>query len=293
MKYYGYFNPTAAKKALKQGTRLVCTKDEDGYAYVSNGCVLYKLNPMDYDEIVRPMVGRDAGNWSVDSNGYHDGNNCDVCKYFTDTVAAADTAAEILRCPLTFTTPGKKATPVAGYYRADTDTVIFFNTDFPAAVIGATIKAADAIHPAIAYVSGGPVAILMPMRIDDKGMSRAIQAYFADTAENAADTTAQNAAEIERLRRELAAAQERAAELTAELNTLRAAQEEKPDAKSVIETLTARLSDLPGLSIIVKGSQTAAPIIWINGETRKYTAALKEYGALWSAKKQAYYIRVA
>ena len=50
---------------------------------------------------------------------------------------------------------------------------------------------------------------------------------------------------------------------------------------------------LAGVTTTIKGAQTAAPVVWLAGDTERHADAIKAAGAKWSNKKSAYYVRVA
>lgn len=54
-----------------------------------------------------------------------------------------------------------------------------------------------------------------------------------------------------------------------------------------------RFADLPGVTVTVKGAQTATPVVWISGNVQPNEAVLKQRGAKWSAKRAAWYYSVA
>lgn len=67
----------------------------------------------------------------------------------------------------------------------------------------------------------------------------------------------------------------------------------KPEPKTAAELIASRFADLAGVETTIKGAQTAAPVIWLTGDTKPHAEALKAAGAKWSGKRAAYYIRVA
>ena len=67
----------------------------------------------------------------------------------------------------------------------------------------------------------------------------------------------------------------------------------KPEPKAAAELIAARFSDLAGVTTTLKGAQTAAPVVWLAGDTERHADAIKAAGAKWSSKKSAYYVRVA
>lgn len=127
--------------------------------------------------------------------------------------------------------------------------------------------------------------------------ARAVKAYFAECDNDAT-------AEADKLRAELAQAQNelsavrgdlnRATNKIAELEAQQAAPAaEQPEPKTAAELIAARFADLAGVTTTIKGAQTAAPVVWLAGDTERHADAIKAAGAKWSNKKSAYYVRVA
>ena len=151
----------------------------------------------------------------------------------------------------------------------------------------------------MAYFGGDPFALVFPIKPGEND-TRAIRAYFTHPSET------------DKLRAELAQAQEEAAALRgdlyraaneidelktklAELHETKPEQpaEQKPEPKTAAEIIAARLDALDGVTTTIKGAQTATPVIWITGDTDRHADALTAAGAKWSNKKAAYYVRVA
>lgn len=383
-KYYGYFNPAAAAKVFKTADRYFCQITEDGSIYAGSGYVLFKLTPADYAAIVQPVACCDAGNWTIDKTGRHDGS-MNAAEIFTKSVKAAEHKTALQPCPLQVN-DGKKGAPLqAGFYNAEDDFSAFYNAAYIAAVgTGATIKAPNAMSAAIVYHNDEASALVMPIRPEPKA-SRAVKAYFTD---NNAQPAGDNAAEIATLRAELEAARRQiveankraeewmnardAAELEAatlrnnnsaeadelrgqlitrnaelleardeiaaqrdEINDLQAELAElaadnaeaarlvknaiadtkaqaaeyreqiaalqavqqqpdnKPEPKTAAELIAARFADMAGVTTTIKGAQTAAPVVWLAGDTTAHAKAIEAAGGKWSNKKSAYYVRVA
>ena len=114
------------------------------------------------------------------------------------------------------------------------------------------------------------------------------------------------------LRAELARSQEEAAALRGDL--YRAANEitelknklaeqhetksEQPAAETVepktaAEIIAARWAEGDGLTATIKGAATAAPVVWLAGDTKPHEKEIEAAGGKWSGKKNAYYFRVA
>lgn len=50
---------------------------------------------------------------------------------------------------------------------------------------------------------------------------------------------------------------------------------------------------MDGLTATIKGATTAAPVVWLSGDTKPHAKAIEADGGKWSGKKNAYYFRVA
>lgn len=118
--------------------------------------------------------------------------------------------------------------------------------------------------------------------------------------------------EADKLRADLAQSQEEAATLRGDL--YRAANEidelknklaelhetkmEQPAAEAVepktaAEIIAARWAEVDGLTATIKGATTAAPVVWLAGDTKPHEKEIEAAGGKWSGKKNAYYFRVA
>ena len=90
MKYTGNYTKDTAK-AIKAAEKLICTTTEDGAIYLCSGYWMYKMNPLEYATVAQPVTHCDAGNWTIDSNGKHDGNNgTNLLKIFEEAAKAAE-----------------------------------------------------------------------------------------------------------------------------------------------------------------------------------------------------------
>jgi len=56
--------------------------------------------------------------------------------------------------------------------------------------------------------------------------------------------------------------------------------------------LVEKLSALDGITATVKGAQTAAPVVWIDGNTDAHKTELEQIGARYSAKRSAWYVKI-
>ena len=114
------------------------------------------------------------------------------------------------------------------------------------------------------------------------------------------------------LRAELAQSQEEAAalrgdlyraaneidELKNKLAELHETKTEQPAAdavepKTAAEIIAARWAEVDGLTATIKGATTAAPVVWLAGDTKPHEKEIEAAGGKWSGKKNAYYFRVA
>ena len=117
---------------------------------------------------------------------------------------------------------------------------------------------------------------------------------------------------LDKLRAELVQAQEEAAALRgdlyraaneidelknklAELHETKTEQpaEQKPEPKTDAEIIAARWAEVDGLTATIKGATTAAPVVWLAGDTKPHEKEIESAGGKWSGKKNAYYFRVA
>ena len=212
--------------------------------------------------------------------------------------------APLARAP--FTVQAKKA-PAACYYNADADFAAIYDTKFIDALHPATqLRTTSAISAALAYINDEPFAVVMPIRAEPNA-ARAIRAFFTEAAEDNTKTD-----EADKLRAELVQAQEEAAALRgdlyraaneidelknklAELHETKTEQpaEQKPEPKTAAEIIAARWAEVDGLTATIKGATTAAPVVWLAGDTKPHEKEIEAAGGKWSGKKNAYYFRVA
>ena len=68
-------------------------------------------------------------------------------------------------------------------------------------------------------------------------------------------------------------------------------QVEKIGTAGGMESTLKALGNIPGITFLVKGAKTAAPVIWISGETAKHESEITALGGRWAAKKSAWYIK--
>ena len=63
--------------------------------------------------------------------------------------------------------------------------------------------------------------------------------------------------------------------------------------RTAAEIIAARFTGLDGVTATIKGAHTAAPVVWLSGDTDKHADEIKAAGAKWSGKRSAFYVRVA
>lgn len=279
-KFTGRYTTNTAK-ALKGSERILCQVSEDGTIYICNGFLLCTMNAPEYAATVQPLTCCEPGAWTFDKDGKHEdeAHKLDLVKLFADTVR--DTA--------------------------DADFAAIYDTKFIDALHPATqLRTTSAISAALAYINDEPFAVVMPIRAEPNA-ARAIRAFFTEAAEDNTKTD-----EADKLRAELVQAQEEAAALRgdlyraaneidelknklAELHETKTEQpaEQKPEPKTAAEIIAARWAEVDGLTATIKGATTAAPVVWLAGDTKPHEKEIEAAGGKRSGKKKAYYFRVA
>ncbi len=317
-----------ATKTIKAAERLICTTTEDGAIYLCSGYWMYKMNPLEYAAIAQPVTYCEAGNWVIDSNGKHDGNDGkNLIRIFEDAAKEAEHKPAMERCPLSL----NRDSLTAFLYHSPDGFAAAYNGLYISAICkGQQLRAPSATTPAVIYDGNEPFALIMPIRLDAKD-SRAVLAYYSESASD--HTGNGNSAELSRMRKEnalqaaelsqarednaqkaaeLSQAQKENAQQAAELEALRAkvaeleAQQAQPQetaatvqqaaqagGKTAAEVIAARFADMAGVTATIKGAQTTAPVIWLAGNTQEHAEAIKAAGGKWSNKKSAFYVRVA
>ena len=304
-KFTGRYTTNTAK-ALKGSERILCQVSEDGTIYICNGFLLCTMNAPEYAATVQPLTCCEPGAWTFDKDGKHEdeAHKLDLVRLYTDMLKTNADAQPLQRSPLTVQTP--KAAAVC-YYNAAADFAAIYDTKFIAALHpAAQLRAASAISAAVAYCDNEPFAVVLPIKAEPETV-RAVRAFFTEADGNNAKT-----GEADKLRAELAQSQEEAAALRGDL--YRAANEitelknklaeqhetksEQPAAETVepktaAEIIAARWAEVDGLTATIKGAATAAPVVWLSGDTKPHAKAIEADGGKWSGKKNAYYFRVA
>lgn len=299
-KYMGNYT-SEASKVLKSSQRVVCSVTDDGTIYVSNGYFIFKMDAREYAAIVQPVVHCEPGNWRIDDGNKRD-DDFHAAQYFDDAVKAVTESDILARCPLTL---DANKIPAACYYQAAADFAAFYNVKFISSLHSdVTFRAPRAISPAVAYIDGEPFAMIMPIKPEDNA-TRAVKAYFTKPNNDNPN------GEADKLRTELAAANDKLAQANALIAQLREqiaqqtaaqapapAQHEAPqptsdEPKTAAELIAARFAGMAGVTATIKGAQTTAPVVWLSGDTDKHADAIKAAGAKWSNKRAAFYVRVA
>lgn len=58
-----------------------------------------------------------------------------------------------------------------------------------------------------------------------------------------------------------------------------------------LQAILDKFQNVPGLTLKVNGAQTAAPVVWLSGDTEPHAEAIRATGGHWSNKKQAYFFK--
>lgn len=145
----------------------------------------------------------------------------------------------------------------------------------------------------MAYSNGEPFALIMPIRLDAP-VTRAVSACYDDpTPATNGDEITQLQTTNAQLTAELEALRTRLAQLEAQAQQPAEPQQSPADTRTTAEQMAARFTGLDGVTATIKGAQTAAPVIWLGGNTDPHADAIKAAGGRWSNKRGAFYVRVA
>lgn len=325
---YSPFTATLTKAIKTRSERLYCQVDEaDEHKpiFVTNGQILVKLLPCEYDEFIRPVSQRDPGDWTLDANGQPiEGKPFNMVKVFSDY--SCSKLHPVQPAPFTLSErQGKKSYTFTAFYSAEADFVAGFDSAYTAIVDPSRVdlrsSGPNGGMIAADNASGDPIALILPVRLQNSRMISAVRAYFTD-AQSKTKTDAQPD-EADRLRAQLTDANNERARLTVEADELRAqlaaaqaiaqaAEQKAADAiaaaqdaasaaqpqpktyeqPAALEAIVTALEAMPGISATVKGGRTASPVVWISGDADPHKAALEKLGAKWSGKRSAYYVQV-
>lgn len=299
LKYSSY--TTSLTRSLKGTERLHCRIDEEDKAvFVCNGYFLVKLTPAEYDALVRPITQRDAGNYILNADGSTAPDPLEMGKLLTDT--AREAVHDLAPAPFIVAPNDKRSkATISPYYSESGDFVAGFNSDY-AAIIDPSIprKSKGAISPMVVFSGDEPQAMILPVRIDEtkSRVPAAVRAYFTEKPQDAAIERA-HGQEITRLQNVIDAKNEQIEALTARLNAQPEAQpepvEEAPQEQTPADkaaALVEKLAALDGITATVKGAQTAAPVVWLDGEADAHKEKIEAMGGKWSSKRSAWYFRI-
>lgn len=308
MKQYGLYTKDAAK-AFKGAVRVLCWIDGND-VFVTNSYVVYRMPEFIYNELLLPVLKMPAGDWSMMNGEKIDGTGTlkSIRKIWKDAVEKADAMRErgvkpLERAPMVYTAADRK-TNVALYYSASGDFAIAFDSAFFAFNGQPETYSESPISPAVQYASIDgkvePIAMVVPMRIS-ADIARSVRAYFVSDGTNGKDAE-KIAEEYDRKSFEQ---RSRIVELENKVRRLEAQLAEKADAPVETEAHDAPVVDLNakteaalaiveklGCKATLKGAKTARPVVWIE-DGEKQADALKAAGAMFSRKRNAYYISVA
>ncbi len=102
---------------------------------------------------------------------------------------------------------------------------------------------------------------------------------------------------IDALTAALASKDSEIAALTERLNAQPEAQAQdtadKSQPKDKAAALVKKLAALPNVTATVKGAQTAAPVVWLSGDTNAHKDAIEKLGGKWSGKRSAWYFKIS
>ena len=331
---YSYYT-TALTRALKDSNVRIHCKVEDGTVYVCNGFFIVKLNGMEYDALVRPVTQRDPGDWVLHENGDTTPDPIDLAATMND--AAKSAAHPISPAPMFFdVTKNKKskAPQLVGYYSESGDFVAAFNSTYAAIVSPALeMKSSGGKSPMVVFENGDPLAIILPVRVDDKPqIVRTVRAWFIDNTDDEQSKADKSAEKLRRdyndLLRSAQSIEDENKNLRRQLETLRQCyakahadfEEQRRQAEDLQTVLTAKneqiktlvdrlnaklyprpqesaalvekLTALPGVTATIKGAQTAAPVVWLTGDTDAHKDEIEKMGGKWSGKRSAWYFQI-
>lgn len=282
------------------------TVDSDGSVtiYVTDGFCMLQLTAAEYDKLIRPISKCDAGRWIINHGTKTDGNSLDCAKIFRESID------NISRVPLETSPLRWKAGEriLTALYNPDRKEIISVNSIYSdifscSQLFGGGMK--DSIY--VGHDACSVHALFLPCRPDPDFLSAAAACFQGSGADSALQEKAaaaerradRAAAESAALKSEISKLQQQAADLQAERAALlqqidslqeSAAAAEPAQAPDLLSAAADRFQAIPGASVTVKGRQTAAPVIWIQGGDAD---AIQAAGGRWSQKKQAFYFKVA
>lgn len=332
-------NPAAVKRyftaARKKDTLYM--QSADGVTCLSDGrAVVFARHPGEYDALIRPITGRDAGDWTFTPGRDPAPGTMDLVKAVSaSTAEAADTV-------LTPLTADYKGAPVRLFWLPEkaaamaVSSAMFDMVSYPESV---SYTAAGPLSGLLVNDAADvPAALFLPIRLDNAEMfTRSVSALYADENDPvselaavkselaatkarlaSAETIARDALAGERaaraaaktprkrftIKRPAPVSTEKAASFDASdlapVSTEKATKDASDAAAKNRETVSkseaiSALLDLirscPALSCEVHGAKSAAPIMWVSGDTRPHKELLKAAGFKWSPKKSAWWAK--
>lgn len=166
-------------RALKNSTRFMCTTDDNGGVYVTNGYFAVRLTVEEYDQFVRPVTMRDPGNWHIDQYGMDRPGTIDLVKTMEDADASATHAMSA--APMVFEFPKKRGKDrFSVYYSESGDFVAAFNPEYTSIVCGGLeCKGKDSVSPMVFRNHfGDVVALVLPCLVQKPELDRSVRAWF-------------------------------------------------------------------------------------------------------------------
>ena len=245
---YSFFTPSLTRALKSTGNRLHCRVDEENSAvYVCNGYFVVKLNPAEYDALVRPITQREAGSFVIENGEQVPNEPLDMDKILAD--AAREAVHDLAPAPFIVAPSDKRSkATISPYYSESGDFVAGFNSEY-ATIIDPSLprKGKNAISPMVVFSGDDPQAMILPVRLGSpekpSRVPAAVRAFFTDKPEEPADEKLKRARkdrdEWEALARRLEAERDSRERELAELQKVLAAKNEQ------IEALTERLNAQP------------------------------------------------
>lgn len=270
---------TDAKKAFRTTDKLICRVDDDGLVYVTDGFAAYRMTSAEYAAIIQPFSCCEAGNWAI-RDGHKVQDSFDLVSLFNSMVENIKNTAPVDRYPFNYQADGND---IAVFYAQDRGFAALYNSRYVSALApGFTLYAPGPLGGAVAYQCGEPCALILPIRCKEENQPkifRSVRAHFippevdgqelarykfkADKLQKqldeARETIARQANEVESLRTEAAAStNENPASTNENPASASEPEESKPSAearfaslyKTAWLSLSKRHDDIPHFSEI-------------------------------------------
>lgn len=291
-------NIARAIKHRRGGSLVVECQIDGGTAYVTNGFVLLCIAPEAHNDLIKPITGADAGNYRLQC-GQVVPSDSKLHDIFSKHVKDVLHDAGLLENPgMTFMDGGIS---VSGLYNLVKGFPVLVDSCYLSAFPeDAMLWGKSPVDPVI--VTDGMhnvLGLIMPIKPKFDNFQRAVKSYYTPAEEQ--PQPSRSAAEwmqvAEGLEAERDAAEKEAAALREQLNAIShaapAPAEPSSNAAETVESIVSRFTSIPDIIATVKGAQTAAPVVWLSGDVEAQADAIKQQGGRWSAKRSAYYFRVA